>query len=332
MRPAFICMACSLAFPAGEIIAQNPAFRTETNVVQVPVGVTAGNGRDIEGLQARDFTVRDNGVTRDISLDVFGAGAAPISLVIAVQSSGISTPALKKVQRIGGMIQPLVIGTRGEAAVVTFDSQVTWVQDFTGDPAAIRNAFTNIKPFKSAQARMYDAIAEVADHMKDRKGRRVLLLISESRDRSSTIKFEEAMDAVQREGVEVFAAHYSAAATAFASKPEDLQQIHDAPNPSIDGPDGPPTASILQILPEVFRLAQTNAIAALTQATGGSDYPFLKERGVENAIEKLGVEVHSQYILSFPLPQGARGTHKIDVSLPDHADYRIRARQAYRAQ
>jgi VWFA-related protein len=332
MRPAFICMACSMAFPVGEVTAQNPAFRTETNVVQVPVGVTASNGRDVEGLQARDFTVRDNGVAREITLDVFGAGAAPISLAIAVQSAGISTPALKKIQRIGGMIQPLVIGTRGEAAVVTFDSEITWVQDFTRDPAAIRNAFTNLKPFKSVQARMYDAIAEVADHMKDRKGRKVLLLISESRDRSSTIKFEEAMDAIQREGIEVFAAHYSASAAAFASKPEDLQQLHDAQTPSIDGPDGPPTASILSILPELFRLAQTNAVEALTRATGGSDYPFLKERGIENAIEKLGVEVHSQYILSFPLPQSARGTHKIDVLLPEHADYRIHARQAYRAQ
>ncbi len=332
MRPALIWMACSMVLPAGVARAQNPAFRAETNVVQVPVGVTASNGRDVEGLRARDFTVRDNGVAREVTLDVFGAGAAPISLAIAVQSAGISTPALQKIRRIGGMIQPLVIGTRGEAAVVTFDSEINWVQDFTGDPVAIRNAFVNIKPFKSAQARMYDAIAEVADHMKDRRGRKVLLLISESRDRSSTIKFEEAMNAIQREGIEVFAAHYSATATAFTSKPEDLQQLHDAPNPNIDGPDGPPTASILAILPELFRLAQTNVVAALTQATGGSDYPFVKERGIENAIEKLGVEVHSQYILNFPLPPGARGTHKIEVLVPDHRDYSIRARQAYRAQ
>ena len=332
MRAAVICMACRLAFPAGEVIAQTPTFRSDTNVVQVPVGVTSGKGRDVEGLHAHDFTVRDNGIPREITLDVFGAGAAPISLAIAVQSAGISTPALRKIQRIGGMIQPLVIGTRGEAAVITFDTEINWMQDFTGNPAAIRSAFVSIKPFKSTQARMYDAIAEVADHMKDRRGRRVLLLISESRDRGSAIKFEEAMNAVQREGIEVFAAHYSATAAAFASKPEDLQQLHDAPSPNIDGPGEPPSASILAILPELFRLAQTNAVAALTEATGGSDYPFVKERGIENAIEKLGVEVHSQYILNFPLPPDARGAHKIEVLLPEHPDYRIRARQAYRAQ
>jgi VWFA-related protein len=332
MRRAAICLACLGLCSIHRAVAQNPAFRAETSVVQVPVGVTGRNGRDIEGLRARDFTVLDNGIPREITLDVFGAGAAPISLAIVVQSAGISTPALNKIRRIGGMIQPLVIGTRGEAAIVTFDSDVTWVQDFTRDPAAIRSAFANLKPFKSAQARMYDALAEVADRMKERKGRKVLLLISESRDRSSAIKFEEAMDAIQREGIEVFAAHYSATATAFIAKPEDLMQIHDAPGPDIDGPDRPPIAGILQIIPELLRLAQTNAVAALTEATGGSDYPFLKERGIESAIEKLGVEVHSQYILNFPLPEGARGTHRIEVSLRDHADYRIHARQAYRPQ
>ena len=72
MRPALICMACGMAFPAGVVIAQNPAFRADISVVQVPVGVTGANGRDVEGLQARDFTVRDNGVAREITLDVFG--------------------------------------------------------------------------------------------------------------------------------------------------------------------------------------------------------------------------------------------------------------------
>ncbi len=331
MLRANIYLICALASSPGEIRAQNPAFRTETNVVQVPVSVTRTNGRDVEGLSARDFVVRDNGVPRAVTVDIFGPRAAPISLVIAVQSAGISTPALKKIQRIGGMIQPLVIGTRGEAAVVTFDREIAWVQDFTSDPAEIRNAFRNLKPFKSNQAHMLDAIVEVAERMKERKGRKVLLIVSESRDRGSKAEFEEAMEAVEREGVEIFGAHYSAAATAFASKPDDLQQLHDAPSPSLDGPDGPPTASILQIIPELARLGKTNAIQSLTQATGGSDYPFLSERGIENAIEKLGVEVHSQYILSFPLPEGARGTHRIDVAVPEHADYRIRARQAYRA-
>src|SRR5579862_2117887 len=180
MRRGAICLVCLLGgIRSAKIRAQEPAFRAQTNVVQVPVSVTGGNGRDVEGLSARDFKVLDDGAPRRISVDVFGARTAPISLAIAIQSAGISTPALKKIERIGGMIEPLVIGTRGEAAVVTFDSEISWVQDFTGDSGKIRRAFAELKPFQSTQARMIDAILEVTDRLRDRKGRKVLLLISE---------------------------------------------------------------------------------------------------------------------------------------------------------
>src|SRR4051794_35482491 len=99
-------------------LAQDQSFRVETRVVQVPVTVTDTRGRNVEGLTARDFKVLDDNLPRDITLDTFGAGVAPISLTIAVQSSGISAAALAKIRRIGGLIQPLVIGRRGEAAII----------------------------------------------------------------------------------------------------------------------------------------------------------------------------------------------------------------------
>ena len=139
-----LCLVCCLAISRGAITAQiqtaPPAFRAETNVVQVPVTVTDKKGLRVEGLSAHDFTLLDDGVPRQITLDTFGTGVAPISLVVAIQSTGISTPALKKIRRIGGMIQPLVIGSQGEAALVTFDSEVTWLQDFTADSEKIQNA------------------------------------------------------------------------------------------------------------------------------------------------------------------------------------------------
>ena len=47
----------------------------------------------------------------------------------------------------------------------------------------------------------------------ERDAKKALLLISESRDRGSETKFQQAMEAVTREGIEVFAAHYSAYST-----------------------------------------------------------------------------------------------------------------------
>jgi hypothetical protein len=49
---------------------------------------------------------------------------APVAPVVAIQTSGISKAALEKANRIGAMIQPVVPGERGCAAVVSFSEQV----------------------------------------------------------------------------------------------------------------------------------------------------------------------------------------------------------------
>jgi len=54
---------------------------------------------------------------------------------------------------IGGMIQPLVTGPRGEAAVVAFDSRIKWLRDFTTDDGKVRSAVENLKPSSARQAR-----------------------------------------------------------------------------------------------------------------------------------------------------------------------------------
>jgi VWFA-related protein len=182
----------------GSLSAQNGPFRVQTQVVQVPVSVTDRNGRNVDGLAAGDFALLDNGVRQEVNLDDFDTGLAPISLVVAIQTSGISTPALTKIRRIGRLIQPLVIGQEGEAAVVTFDSDIKWLQDFTSDDDKIRDAVMKIKAGSMGQARMLDAIAAVSDRIKQRKGRRMLLLISESRDRGSRTTFQQAMETLER--------------------------------------------------------------------------------------------------------------------------------------
>ena len=309
-RLSICCAAC--------LLAQDRTFRTEIHVVQVPVTVTNQAGANIDGLKAGDFHVLDNGDERQFTLDTFGSGVAPISLAIAIQTSGISKPAIAKIRRIGGMIQPLVTGRRGEVAVLTFDDEIDWRLNFTSDADVLQRVIKKIDTGGLKQARMLDAVVDAADVMKERKGRRVLLLISETKDRGSHAKLEQAIQAVEREAIEVFAATYSAQATPWTANPDDL------PPPS--------GANYLAIFTEMARLGKTNHAIALSQATGGTNYPFLRERGVEKAIENLGVDVHAQYILSFPQTPGSEGMHRIDVSLPNRSDVRIRSRRAYWAE
>lgn len=294
--------------------AQERTFRVQSKVVQVPVVVTDKEGRNIDGLLARDFAVLDNGVPQNITLDDFAGGLPPISLVVAVQCSKTSELALADVHRIGAMIQPLVTGQRGEVAVVGFDRDIHWLEDFTHNEDRIHNAIQSLGIGSNTGARIFDTISEAAGRMRDRQGRKILLLISQSNDSGSHIKLNEAIDTVEREGIEVFAAHYSSYAMSWISRSEDF-------------PDKPTLDQMF--FTEVARIGRTNHVKALALATGGADYSFARQQGIDKAIGELGSEVHSQYILSFPQHEDTPGMHQIDVSIPERGDLRIRARHGY---
>jgi VWFA-related protein len=307
-----LALACLIYLAAAA--AQNQPFRVQSKVVQTPVSVTDKNAHTVDGLTAADFKVLDEGLPQEVSLDTFDTGVAHISLAIAIQSSQTSKLALAKIRRIGGMIQPIVTGLQGEAAVVTFDSEVKWLQDFTRDDEKIRFAMKSVKAARGTKARMLDAVSDITEHMKQRQGRKVLLLISEGHDQGSEAKFQEVLDAVEREGIEVFGARYSAYAMTWIAKSADFPE-----KPELDE----------MFYAQLFRFATTNQMRALAVATGGSDYPFLRERGIEKVIEELGVDVHSQYILSFPQRENAPGMHRIEVTVPGKSDLQIRSRRAY---
>src|ERR1035438_4384019 len=82
--------AAILAF-ALPLAAQDSRFDVRSRLVLVPVTVTDAKGRSVDGLEAADFLLLDNQRGRKVTVDTIATGVAPIALVIAVQSSGIST-------------------------------------------------------------------------------------------------------------------------------------------------------------------------------------------------------------------------------------------------
>lgn len=297
------------------LVGQDTQFHTESRVVLVPVTVVGEKGRAVDGLTAADFTLLDNNSPQQITVDPAGTGVAPISLLIAVQSNDISAAALTKVRRIGSLIQPLILGEQGEAAVLTFDDEVLWRQDFTGDTDSISSALAGIQPGEQERGRMLDALLEASKAMSKRRGRKIVLMVSESRDRGSKTKLDAAVHAVQEAGIAVYAARYSAWATPFTVKQTELPP--------------PPAPNLSAIFTEPARLGTANTVRVLAQATGGAEFGFLTRHSLETAIEKFAAEVHSQYILSFRPRSSEPGLHKLDVKVLNHDGVRVRWRQAY---
>jgi VWFA-related protein len=317
-------LIATLVAPLWRVRGQQ-VIRAESRLVIVPVTVMDDKHNYVTDLGEDDFELLDDDTPRRIHVDVAGTAVAPISLVIAVQTCAISAAALAKARAIGSTIQPLITGDRGEAAVIAFDDQIHPIQDFTSDGGLLIDAFDSLRAGSSEkQGRMLDAVAQAATMLAGRRpdGRRVLLLISESKDRGSKTKLDAAVRMVQQQGITVYAATYSAIGTAFASKPEDAPALNSQSN----------NLDYLAILGELARKAQKNSARFLTVGTGGADFGFLKKSGLERAITDTGIDLHSQYILSFTPPNDAEpGMHRIEVRVKRGGRYLVRARAAYQA-
>jgi VWFA-related protein len=342
--------AVVLAF-AASLAAQEPRFEVRSRLVPVPVTVTDLKGRSIDGLEASDFLMFDNGRPQKATVDTIDTGVAPIALLIAVQSSGISAAVLEKVRTIGAMIQPLITGERGCAGLVSFAGSVAWLEDCTKDVDALDRAFRQLRPVlrpgEDKEARMLDGVQSAVEHLRRRpNARRVLLLISESRDRGSETALDVATAAAQSAGVTIYAATYSAFKAAFTSQasvsrprrairpkgPNDnMGTGNGAPpnkyNPKYNSPEQ--QLDVIGAIGELARLNQANAAEVLTRSTGGRMFPFTRQKALEEAIEQLGAELHTQYVLSFVPEAPARGYHTLEVRLTRPGEFHIRARPGY---
>ena len=334
---------------AASLAAQDARFDVRSRLVLSPVTVKDAAGRSVPGLEASDFVVLDNGRPQKILVDSIDTGVPRIALIIAVQSSGISAPMLEKARTLGSLIQPLVTGERGCAGLVTFDEKVNWSQPCTGDGGAMRTAFLSLHPVGSKNARMLDALsAAIGELRKEQNARRIILLISESRDRGSESTLEQVMADAQAADVAIYAATFSAFASSFTSKVPVHSSASKAPNqnpaeealhtwngapPSKYNPKQTPSEQRVDFKSGIEELARkfgVNTADILTGGTGGLVFPFTKAKALEEAIVKLGDELHSQYLISFAPDPAEDGNHALEFKLTREGTFQIRGRAGYR--
>jgi len=319
--------------------------RTTVTDIIVPVTVHDRDGNMVNGLQPRSFHLYDNDKEQNIAVDV---SFHPISLVIAVQASSSVEAILPQVKKIGSMLESFVAGDQGEAAVLAFDHRFQVKQEFTSDLAKVSEALKKISA-GSSSSRLIDAMDYGVRMLRTRPNnrRRVLLVISETRDLGSAGKLRDAVLDAQLSNVSVYTVNMSRMVATLTDKPQprpDTRPSTMHPMPS-SVPATPTTviqkgvaegssANFVPLLVELFKDAKAifidNPAEALTKATGGQEFSFLKQRGLEEAVEKIGSELHSQYIITYsPSNKEEGGFHEIKVTVIPNRDYKLRYRPGY---
>jgi VWFA-related protein len=320
-------------------------FDVTTTSVVAPVLVTDHNGNIIDGLQPHQFHLYDNGTEQNIAVD---SAYPPISMVVAIEKSARVEGVLKDIHKLGSLLTQIT-GKSGEAAILTFDGRIQPVLDFTKDDDKIKNAINNIKAGSSG-TRIIDAVERSAYMLSKRPkaNRRVLLLVSETRDEGSEARLKEVIHDVQLSNIEVHTVDISQILVRLNEKQSDPYPMAnvDVANQNLPmGIASTPTtmeqnyglsnrAQFVPLLKEIFidtkGLFVRDPATQFVRATGGSQFLFVREKGMEKAIERISQDIHSEYLVSYsPSNKGDGGFHTIQVTIDREPTYICRTRPGY---
>ena len=177
---------------------------------------------------------------------------------------------------------------------------------------------------------------------KDRK--KVLIIISETRDNGSAFSPRDVLTNAEFSNVEIYTVSMNHLLNQLTTKAEP-----NRPNPVPPEARGQLPMGVIQtgttdaqtnmgnwtpIFKEIFTLVKgifvPNSHEVYTKFTGGREQNFVTMSGLEEAIQNIGEEVHSQYLLTFNPPSDARaGYHEVTVRVLSAANLEIRTRPGY---
>jgi len=290
-------------------------IRVSVENVLAPVLVLDRSGTFVSGLRPDQFRLFDNNKEQNIQVD---ETFVPISLVILVQANARVEKILPQVTKIGNLIKPFIVGDQGEAAVIAFDSRIRTMQEFTSDSEKITAAVKKLA-YGSTPSHLIDAVDDGVRMLRTRgkDRRRIMLVIGETRDYGSEGRGRETLINLQVNNVDVYWVDMSHLLGTLTSGPPDPRPdnlppaMHSMPGivPATPttvmqtyGTEGN-SAEFIPLMVEIFRDAKnifkTSPAVLFTRGTGGTQFGFYKQHGLEDAIQQIGERLHSQYLVSY---------------------------------
>src|SRR5882757_4384440 len=210
-------VAVSLAIPAmtQEPVVQGGTIKSQVSLVNLFATVRDKNKRIVPNLKQEDFRISED--NQDQKIAFFSKEVAlPITLALLLDTSGSEQDMLSAIQEAGSGFIGRVIRKGDEALVMSFDSNVDLLSDFTDERTqlerAIRKSRINVPdqgtiagnpgPVGSRQitgTALYDAIyLACSEKLATEAGRKAIVIVTDAQDEGSKVRLEEAIEAAQR--------------------------------------------------------------------------------------------------------------------------------------
>ena len=288
---------------------QGGVISTEVGLVNFFATVRDKNKRLIPDLKQEDFKILEDSQEQKIAF-FSKETALPITLALLLDTSGSEQYMIGAIQEMGSSFLTRILRKGDEALVMSFDSDVDLLSDFTDDrkqlDRAVRRARINIPGGGSIAGNpgpiggqnvtgtaLYDAVY-LACHEKlnTEAGRKAIIIVTDAQDEGSKVKIDEAIEAAQRVNA----------------------VIH-----------------ILLVWDPHFG-ANTGAAKKMAEETGGRVIAANSEKKLAQAFDEISQELRTQYNLGYYSSNLARDGkfRKVRVEAADK-DMKVLARKGYYA-
>jgi VWFA-related protein len=314
------CFACaaalSLAMPAlpqsqqEPAQSQGPAIKAQVNLVNIFATVRDKNKRIVTDLKQDDFKVAEDNQPQTISFFSKEMNL-PITLGLLLDTSGSEQFMLGAIQDAGARFLHRVLHKGDEAMIMSFDTDVDLLADFTDDRSILDRAINKARintpgggyiagnpgPVGGQDmtgTALYDAIyLACGEKLNGEAGRKAIVIVTDAEDEGSKVKLEEAIEAAQKTDT----------------------VIH-----------------ILLVADRRFGGGRPDIGHRIAEETGGRMIIVNSEKNLEGAFDQISEELRSQYTLGYyptnNTPDGKFRKIHVDV---DNKEYKVLARKGYYA-
>jgi Ca-activated chloride channel homolog len=285
---------------SGNSVAQaepEATLKVDVKLVNVFVTVTDAHGAPIGGLTKDNFVLAEDG--REQKIAVFDKESAlPLSIALAIDTSLSTRHDLPLEQASAKRFVHTIMRPVDALSVYAFSEVVNEATPgFTPDVKRIDEGIDHIRV--GAATALYDAIYLTSRALDKRKGRKVIVLITDGADTISKVDYKEAVRAAE----EAEALVYS---------------IIIVP---IENSAGRETGG-------------EHALIQLSEDTGGKYYYATSAAQLDDAFRKISDELRTQYLLAYYPSQRTSFSEfrRIEVKvvgMNDTSAYRVRHRAGY---
>jgi len=326
-------------YPRNQVNGSETLYKVvvPVNFVLVPVMVKDSDGRRVEGLTPKDFTVLENGKKQNLTFFTSDPFALSVAIVL---ETGMPDVTLQKVNQTFGALAGS-FSPYDEFALYTYSGTVSQVLDFTRNSERLTAALNQIKlvrgghngpvvlndpfsvgptvngvpvggppiapvqtPTREAHV-LNDAILRAAIDLgkRERTRRKVIFVISTGRELGSTASYRDVLRLLEGRDIQVKAVVVDTGALPVYKEIEKIRLI---------------------------RQGYSDILPKYTAATGGGQvFTELSRNSIERAYADIASEARNQYTLGYQTRATASTAYRSIEVLVDRRGLKIAAKDGY---